>query len=352
MTAAPAVTTPQALTLTLPGGRALLGWWRELAPLQPRRFWFAHLLLHHVEALVAVVRPSPLDRLQQTLLRALSLPAGAGAGLLHASGLEPAVLLQELRGLARRGLLRPGAPGAPCSWELTDAGRQALTYGGLVLRERERRAFYFSAQPACYLPLTKPPAAPLPAPEGWRFDVGLLRACVGRPAEWKAQHQFPADVEGVVGAATDREPSDWREVVLDRPEELRLALVQVPPGPGGPALLGFAVQAAGWSLNRATPVLALGEGWEDTLRDLQGEPAAEAWRAAWQAWCQPRGLPPGEVADCQVEAQEHRLLVRAPPRLVERLRAARSDAVKGEAWLLAGVGRCRAAALIELVEAT
>jgi hypothetical protein len=35
---------------------------------------------------------------------------------------------------------------------------------------------------------------------------------------------------------------------------------------------------------------------------------------------------------------------------VERLRAARSDAVKGEAWLLAGTGSVRTAALVELHE--
>jgi len=41
----------------------------------------------------------------------------------------------------------------------------------------------------------------------------------------------------------------------------------------------------------------------------------------------------------------------APQRLVDRLRAARSDAVKQEAWVLAGAGRVREAAQVELVEA-
>jgi hypothetical protein len=44
------------------------------------------------------------------------------------------------------------------------------------------------------------------------------------------------------------------------------------------------------------------------------------------------------------------LRVLAPGRLIDRLRAARSDALKNEAWLLAGTGRLRAAAVIELVE--
>jgi hypothetical protein len=49
-----------------------------------------------------------------------------------------------------------------------------------------------------------------------------------------------------------------------------------------------------------------------------------------------------------LERIDHRLLVYAPPRLIDRLRAARSDAVKQEAWLLAGEGRTRTAAQIEL----
>jgi hypothetical protein len=36
---------------------------------------------------------------------------------------------------------------------------------------------------------------------------------------------------------------------------------------------------------------------------------------------------------------------------VERLRQARSDALKGEAWLVAGGGSVRELALLELVEA-
>ena len=46
------------------------------------------------------------------------------------------------------------------------------------------------------------------------------------------------------------------------------------------------------------------------------------------------------------------LRVAPPARLLERLRAARSDALKGEAWLLAGEGPVRRAAVVELVEAT
>jgi len=74
------------------------------------------------------------------------------------------------------------------------------------------------------------------------------------------------------------------------------------------------------------------------------------WRHAWRAWCHPRGLPVAEVDACILERQGCRLRVTAVPRLIERLRTARSDVFKGEAWLLAGTGRLRAAAQVELVE--
>jgi hypothetical protein len=330
-----------APSVALPGGRALLGWWRELAPLRPLRFWFAQLLLHRVEALVAAAHAYALDRFEQVLLRSLSL-AGPVPSLLNGHVVDPQVLGQELRRLAGLGLLdaQEGVPGS--GWRLTDAGRQALAEGRCVLRERQRRVFYFAdAQPPRYLPLARPPSVPAAAPEGWHFDPGVLEACVRQPAPWKARHRFPADVEEVIGAA-----GDWRAVILDRPEQLALALVEV----AGPTLLGLPVQPEGWVLGRDAPVLSLGEGWPEVLPELAEGPPAESWRQAWQAWCGPRGIPPAEVEACRLEASGQRLMVQAPARLVERLRAARSDAVKGEAWLLAGSGAVRAAALVELVE--
>ena len=62
------------------------------------------------------------------------------------------------------------------------------------------------------------------------------------------------------------------------------------------------------------------------------------------------GLPAPEAAACTLERQGVQLRVTAPKRLVERLRAARGDAMKGEAWLLAGSSSLQTAALIEVVE--
>jgi hypothetical protein len=340
MSAAASVTLP----VTLPGGRVVQGWWRELAPWRPQRLYFAHLLLHRVEALLEEVSLHPLDTFEQALLRTLSLPPPRPN--LH---VERPVLTRLLDELSARGLIRFSDPARQA--ELTPAGHEALTAGGVVLRRQERCVLHFvervPGEPPAYLPLTRPAGTPLPVAEDWRFDLSVLQASVGQTPEWKVRERFPP-VERIAGQGGG-EPADWREVVLVRPEQLLLALARVLPDGGGPSLLAFSVQADGWVLQRE-PVLALAEPWPEVVRELTAEPSAEAWRHAWQAWCQQRGVPPGEVAECRLEPVDHRLLVRAPERLVERLRVARSDALKGGAWLLAGTGRARAAALLELVE--
>ncbi|HTU21167.1 MAG TPA: hypothetical protein VMG10_24145 [Gemmataceae bacterium] len=46
------------------------------------------------------------------------------------------------------------------------------------------------------------------------------------------------------------------------------------------------------------------------------------WRHAWHAWTHPCGLLPAEVDACRLECVDHRLIVHAPQRLIERSRAA------------------------------
>jgi hypothetical protein len=187
------------------------------------------------------------------------------------------------------------------------------------------------------------------AGEAGPFDVSVLQECLHRPESWKARHRFPTDVSAILLPGPD--VSDWRRVVLDRPELLTALLAELEPVRGGGArLAGFAVQPPGWALRREAPLVEFEEGFEEVFPDLAQGPPAQAWAQAWQAWCQPRGLPRAEVEQCRVEYGGHRLRVDAPPRLVERLRAAQSDAVKQEAWLLAGSGPGRAAARIDLHE--
>jgi hypothetical protein len=72
------------------------------------------------------------------------------------------------------------------------------------------------------------------------------------------------------------------------------------------------------------------------------------WLEGWRSWCRQRHLPGNEVASCEVKYRAPRLEVQAPERLVQRLRAAKSDLLKGEAWLLVGDGYMRTAALLTL----
>jgi hypothetical protein len=109
------------LPVALPSGRALLGWWRDLATVRPRLLWFAHLPLHRVEALVEVERPAAVGPLERGALQALALPGPVPE--LH---LAPAVLELARRALAAQGLAVEGAGG----WELTEAGRRALFLAG------------------------------------------------------------------------------------------------------------------------------------------------------------------------------------------------------------------------------
>jgi DNA-binding MarR family transcriptional regulator len=344
--------------LSFPGSRTLAGWWKQFAPLQPRALWAGHLLLHRVEALASLNLLSPLEPLTFFVLKALSL--GARVSLkeldqrLH---LGPSLLRQLLRRLESEGLVQAHPQD---TWALTEMGRQGLREGSRVHTRQERRAFYFvepeqPARPCHYLNFVSPPAAlPWPASDAWKFEPSQLHACVGKSPDWKRQVGFPLEVHHIMSGDSSPESAahaseEWKRIILDRPERLALTLVLVPAGDRQERLLGFTVQPEGWILDGAEPALAL-ENWREIFPELAVDLAMEDWRNAWRGWCHPRGLPAAEVDACVLERQGYRLRVRAGPRLVERLRAARSDVFKGEAWLLAGTGRLRTAAQIDLVE--
>jgi hypothetical protein len=328
---------------SLPGSRAMLGWWRDLTGLRPHRLWFAHLLLHRVEVLVESVFTTPLAELGQALLGLLSagktcidLPSLAGE--LHADTGLLAVLLTDLE---RSGLVRQEA----ARWEVVRADRKDSPLASKASRRRERRSFCFAAEgPPLYLPLVPAAATPLSPPlEGSAFDLAVLEACVRQSEEWKAAHGFPTEVMRILRPADAGE--DWRSVPLARAEQALLVLVEA--GEGG-EVVGFPLRADGWSLGKEA-VLSV-PGGTAVLSPLLGDIGPEAWKQSWQVWCHQRNLPASEAEACHLELAGHRLVVRAPSRLIERLRGARSDALKGEAWLLAGSGRVRATALIELGE--
>ena len=352
--------------LVFPGGRVVAGWWRQLAPARPRALWVGHLLLHRVEALVEVTRAAGLDRFSRLLLRALTLtPNQTVPDLDTRLHLGPQVLGRVLHQLQAEGLAEAGAGGG---WASTDLARLALEQGHYLRTGHERHVFHFldrhgeAGGPPPLLPLRLPAGTPWPAPEGWSFDPSWLDACMRQPEEWKRERGFPVEARRVLSQdqvnggpgppqPVGEEAPAWQRVILDRPEHLLALLALVEEEGRGEQLLGFAVRQEGWVLQAAAPTFTLGPDWRYLFPQLIEELSLDAWRQAWRVWCQPRGLPAAEVEACTLERQDYRLRVVAPRRLVERLRAARSDALKGEAWLLAGTGSLRSLALLELIEA-
>ncbi len=346
-----------AFVQSWPGSRVLLAWWRELAARKPQQLRLSHLLVHRVEALVLVRRPRPLDRWQRSLLALASTHLSHGGELLNsltALQMDVQVLGQLVRELAESGLLHRNGSGR---WQMTPEGRHALETGAVSIATEERRTFPFVdnsalGRPPHFLPLELgPPRLAEPAaPEAasCSFEAASLEACIGQTLQWKARLHFPTDVESLLPPRPDESPAvNWRRVILDTVEHRLCAFIHTAPSSAAPRLVGFSVRPEGWTVE-PQPLLALADGWEEALPDLAEEPSPQLWQQAWQSWAHPRSLPQAEVTACRLERVDHRLLVHAPPRLIDRLRAARSDAIKQEAWLLAGEGRTRTAAQIEL----
>jgi hypothetical protein len=361
--------------LAIPSSRVLTGWWRQLAPLRPLGLWIGHLLLHRVEALVSLQQSLRTDRLTRLLLQALTLhrpfpstatnhPLRGLADFLH---LSPPMLSQALRQLETEGLIQADEA---AGWVLTPVGQAAFEQGDYVRTSHERRVFHFvqgeaPGQAPQFLNLSNAACSPWPDVTDWTFHAGLLEACVRRPREWKERHGFPTEVQEVIGLDQSAGKQGggsgvrnrgslnaaWRRVILDQPGRLPAALVLVPTESGGEQLVGYAVRLDGWVLQAAQPVFNLGSDWRDVFPDLAEETPAEQWHPAWRAWCQPRGVPGPDIDKCTFQRHQCRLVVTAPTRLVQRLRSAKSDVFKGEAWLLADRGRIRPAAVVELVEA-
>jgi hypothetical protein len=263
-----------------------------------------------------------------------------------------------LNALADLGLLRASNPG----WELTTAGRQAVERGAFLQAAQERRVFYFvdnrvSNKPAHFLALAQP-ALPSPTPGAdFSFDPRWLTACLQQSPEWKVRHQFPVDVEAIVGGDLSRAPSadttaalPWRHVMLDRPEQLAVALIQTREAATGSTIHGFQIQTADWKLRHDKPLFTLSTGWQTVLPELAEEPSLEAWRSSWQNWCRQRNLPAQETDACHLQRKGVYLEVRAPKPLLARLKTTRQDVLHDESWLLAGTGRTRTAACVRIPE--
>lgn len=323
-----------ASPLDLPPGRAAAGWWEVLARLNPQRVWFAHLVLHRLEVLVEVAHPrlSPLARALLGLLAThpgeVDLPALAAALAL------PGDLTASLvAALVDEGLVETAGPGR--AGAITPAGQAVLAGGkATTTPSRERRVFCFvDTRPPIYLPLPAGETVPLPPPAGWRFDLGLLEHCLNSPLEWKMRNHFPPEVTGLVSWREGED--DWRGVPLDCPSQALLLLLELESG----ELVGWRIWPGEWDLS-PDPVLRLAK--DSDAAALLPELRLEDWRRAWQGWCLQRQLSAAEADGCKLESLGTRLLVKGPPRILERIRQARMDA-----WLLAGQGRIRQMAVVE-----
>jgi hypothetical protein len=101
-------------------------------------------------------------------------------------------------------------------------------------------------------------------------------------------------------------------------------------------------------LNEREPVLRLPLAARTLWPDLGQDVPITTWQDAWRSWCRQRQLPTNEVDACTLTYRAPRLEVQAPPRLVQRLQASKSDLFKGEAWLLVGEGYLRTAAQLAI----
>ncbi len=351
------MTVPVALSF--PGSRVLAGWWKELGVYHPQSLSVGHVVLHRLEAPVRAATAVTLDRLRALLIRFLTLATPPGAEeSLDALSLKPSFLAGMLQGLARDGLILLGEDG---TWKPTPAGERALAEGRYEQAQEKRRVLAFltaldGGTPHFVNLLESPEAAgAIPAVEP-AFDPAAYYACFTQTLEWKRRHGFPENLTATPSFSggtepTSSAPSDWRRVLVDHASQAVLALVQTVDARGMTGMLGFWIDPRGWVLHCARPAVRWRDGWRQVFPALRDEIPAEAWRKTWHEWCHPRGLPVADVERCSLIAPDHRLIVYASRRLIERLKALRSDALKGEAWLLAGEGAVRRSALLEVIEA-
>ncbi len=189
--------------------------------------------------------------------------------------------------------------------------------------------------------------APVTPPDPWEFDPSLLQEAALQSDGWKEQFGFPAELVALHLPQPDSD--NWRSIILDRAEHFFLALIETQRGNAGTRLLGFAARVEGWALEPSAPAVEIGQGWGEVLPDLS-EPSEEVWREAWLARGERLGLLRADMSACRVDRSGLLLRVAAPAEVLPRLRGPRGGLADNDAWLLAGEGRTRTAARVELVQ--
>jgi hypothetical protein len=241
---------------------------------------------------------------------------------------------------------------------VTEAGRLGRSRGSYPSDRYERATFYFLASSTperepTFIRLGLQPRPAWPAGSEWNFNVAHLEACVRQPADWKARRAFPKEVVEVLGTPSPASPGtravpEWRRTIIDYPERLSAVLILAPAAEGREQCLAFEFQQQGWHLHAEQPVFTLGPDWSEVLPELLDEIPLEWWRESWRAWLHSRGLTDADVESCRLERSACRLRIAVPPALMDRIRAVVRPAVQGDIWLLAGEGRFRAAAHVEI----
>jgi hypothetical protein len=247
-----------SVPLAYPAAGTLSAWWRQLTPLEPKAGWVGHLFCHRVEAVVQVALPLRLERLDELLLKSLSV--GAVPPL-------PAPLMQRLyHQLSIAGLVAASPNG---NWRLTPAGTAAVETGVFHERQAERRFFTFverlgANQRRIALPHFLPLAAA--QPRSWRpsddstFAIDRLDDAIRQSDEWKETMQFPLDV-----VERPRGSSDWRSVPLVRPEHHLVVMVET--ADPSRALQAFAVRPE-TMMPHTSPLFALPAGIRNLIPEM------------------------------------------------------------------------------------
>lgn len=331
-------------SLAFPSSRIISAWWKHLAALHPRVLCFRHLLIHEIEAQVAVRQSASLDSLSMFVLRALALRAAQSLGdLQQRLRLEYSLLLQILRLLERSAL---AANDRGPIWSITAQGRAALEHGTYNRALVERREFCFldgavPGRPPQFVHASRSPA-------GVAFEIGdcapfaadVLRNAVNQTPEWKKRTGFPLEVTEVLTLEAGAEPfiRAWERVIINRPQQVSTVLA-LTGAHGQEKILALGVRPETWSIDQGEPFLALGSEW----RSMMPEPSLDEWRRALMEWCRERDILTADLESCLLERPDCRLIVRAPSgKVPDRW----PDLFREEPWLLAGSGPCRGLARV------
>jgi hypothetical protein len=357
--------------LPFPNSQTLAAWSRQLLARRPFAIWVGDVRIHRVEFLAEIAHTRRLDPVTRAVLAVLELgtlaPTHARTSLADLElflGLDRSLLRPKLNQLVQEGLIAAeiAESGMPSSWAATAAAVRARQQGQVSANVTERRVLSFMEndssprrvlftnlmEDSARLLLPAPPSLGEPCP----FELSSLESCIGQSSAWKKRRGFPAEVQRIVSNLDDHpspaaEKEHWQRVAVDRVERLFVVMLREAGG-----LHAFAVRRQGWVLQAARPCFSLDDGdWEEFFTELATGTSLDSWRLAWLNWGRSRNWPVGELDECSLECDGICVRAVVGRELMDRVRSARGDPLKGENWLVTGTGSLRACAKLEIVPA-